>query len=104
MSGSMLLNVLDIYLDSQNPRHEPIEDQEKIIAHLINKEKVKSLARDIAQYGLSPLESFAVVKDAADNYIAVEGNRRLCAATLLNDPELAPSSHVSYYKNLAKSS
>lgn len=98
------LNVLDIYLDSANPRHNPIAEQNKIIAHLLKKEKVRNLARDISQEGLSPLELFAVIRDDKGNYVAVEGNRRLCALTLLNDPSAAPEADRQYYQKLAENS
>jgi hypothetical protein len=57
------LKVLDIYLDALNPRHAPIDHQPDIISHLVKKEKVRNLARDIAQEGISPIELFAVVRD-----------------------------------------
>lgn len=100
MSKRIELNVLDIYLDKQNPRHDPINDQAEIIKHLVKNESIKVLAKDIATNGLSPIELFAVVKDESKNYIAVEGNRRLCALTLLNDPELSPVGDVVYFKRL----
>jgi len=102
LSKSIELNVLDIYLDKQNPRHEPIDDQDEIIKQLIKTEQIKKLASDIAKNGLSPIELFAVIKDKSDNHIVVEGNRRLCALTLLNDPLLSPDSHIKYFTDLSK--
>lgn len=95
-------NVLDLYLDSKNPRHKPIENQSEIIDHLLKKEQVRNLARDIAKNGTSPIEQFAVIKDETGNYIVVEGNRRLCALLLLNDPEKAPDGEKSYFRNLTR--
>ncbi|MGZ4160849.1 MAG: hypothetical protein ACXWAT_01985 [Methylobacter sp.] len=100
MSKLIELNVLDIYLDTQNPRHDPINDQAEIIKHLVKKESIKNLAKDIAAYGLSPIDLFAVIKDESNNFIVVEGNRRLCALTLLNDPKLSPEGDVVYFKGL----
>lgn len=74
MPSNIVKNVLDLYLDNNNPRHEPINDQSKIIQHLLKKEQVKNLARDIAKIGVSPIEQFAVIKDEADNHSVVEGN------------------------------
>ncbi len=102
MSNIKLLNVLDIYLDSANPRHEPISNQEEIISFLIKNEKIKNLAKDIASNGISPIDLFAVMKDGVGNYIALEGNRRLCALTLLNDPGTAPTNELAnYFKKLS---
>tara|TARA_B110000902_G_scaffold180710_1_gene204699 strand:- start:1703 stop:3103 length:1401 start_codon:yes stop_codon:yes gene_type:complete len=100
MSSNILLNVLDIYLDSENPRHLPIYDQPKIIGHLLKDEKVKQLAKHISLHGINPLDSIGVIKDAEANYISVEGNRRLCALLLLNDPEKAPAGEIQYFKRL----
>lgn len=100
LSKPIELNVLDIYLDKQNPRHDPISDQTEIIKHLVKNESVKVLAKDIAAHGLSPIELFAVFKDESRNYIAVEGNRRLCALTLLNDPERSPVGDIGFFKRL----
>ena len=104
MSSNILLNVLDIYLDSENPRHNPIYDQPSIIEHLLKDERVKYLARHIATHGINPLDSIGVIKDEEGNYVVVEGNRRLCSLLLLNDPEKAPSGEVPYFKRLSESS
>lgn len=104
MSSSILLNVLDIYLDTENPRHDPIYEQSDIIEHLLADERVKNLAKHISIHGINPLDSIGVVKDEEDNYLVVEGNRRLCALLLLNDPEKAPSGEISYFKRLAENS
>lgn len=104
MRGILSLNVLDLYLDSENPRHNPIDNQQDIIAYLLKNEKVKNLAKDIATNGISPIELFAVIKDDTGKYVAVEGNRRLCALRLLNSPQSAPNAdQISYFKNLAES-
>lgn len=90
MNELVALKVLDIYLDPLNPRHEELSTQEQIISHLVKKEKVKNLAKDIARNGTSPIELLAVIREKTGQYTAVEGNRRLCALTLLNDPSRAP--------------
>ncbi len=104
MSSNTLLNVLDIYLDTENPRHEPIYEQSDIIDYLLQGEKVKNLARNIAQNGVNPLDSVGVVRDEEGNYVVVEGNRRLCALLLLNDPDKAPPGDVPFFKKLAENS
>lgn len=104
MSKLVKLKVLDIYLDSDNPRHEPIQDQLEIIEYLIRKEKVKPLAKHIALHGASPLELTGVVKNEDGLYIVVEGNRRLCSLILLNDPSRSPTSEFSFFKGLSTAS
>jgi hypothetical protein len=70
----------------------------KAIEYLCAKENVYALARDISKHGLNPLELLALLPankrktgKAAQSYHAVEGNHRICAIKLLNDPELAPA-------------
>ena len=103
MNKRVPIPVLDIYLDAENPRHDPIDDQGRIIEYLVSKEKIRPLAKDIVSFGVSPIELFAVLDDGKGRYIALEGNRRLCALILLNDPMRSPSSDRFYFKNLAES-
>ncbi|SDY54580.1 hypothetical protein [Citreimonas salinaria] len=84
-------------LDLKNYRHEPVKREEDAIAFLLQKEKVLELALDIAEEGLNPLDRLGVVEmkgpGASKSYVAVEGNRRVCALLLLYTPEKIPSSH-----------
>ena len=89
------IDVERIFLYEENPRHEPIESQPEIIEHLCKDEQVYNLARDIAAAGPNPLELLGVVtipgSSAKKSYQVWEGNRRVCALKLLNDPDLAPA-------------
>lgn len=80
-----------IYLDAENPRHGPIENEKDIIDYLIKNENIKDLAKSIAEQGISPIEKIAVIPHPAekDAFIAAEGNRRTCALKLLSEPEKA---------------
>lgn len=94
-----------IYLDNNNPRHDPIENESEIIHHLIAHEKIKTLARHIAKAGhTSPLERIAVVAHpkVKNAFIAAEGNRRVCAIKLLADPDKADTeANRKYFRALA---
>lgn len=81
----------DLDLDPENPRHERGLSRSEVIAQFVKRENIKPLARDIARHGLSPLERFGAIKDAENELVVVEGNRRLCALMLLHDPSLAPT-------------
>lgn len=85
--------VRNVYLDNENPRHDPIDNEPEIIAYLMAKETVRPLAEDIAAWGLSPLERMAVTPHprVKGSYVTLEGNRRFCSLKLLNDPEKAPT-------------
>lgn len=95
----------DIYLDSNNPRHNPINSEKAIIAQLLKTENVKKLAKHITTEGTtSPLENIGVYPstDKPGSYIVAEGNRRICALKLLNKPELASEeADIAYFKKLS---
>lgn len=93
-----------IFLYEENPRHEPLESQPDIIEHLCKDEQVLNLARSIAAEGTNPLEVVGLVEVKSTgrgkkNYVVWEGNRRICAIKLLNDPDLAPA---HYRKDILK--
>ncbi len=94
-----------IYLDNDNPRHDPIDSEHEIIGHLLKRENIKAIARHIAESkSLSPLERIAVVAHpkVPGAFVAVEGNRRICALKLLSDPDKARhAADRSYFQGLA---
>ena len=89
-----------LFLDPKNPRHIPIENQKEIISYLIENEKIKELAKDIAEKGMTnPLDLVGIITE--DNKkLVVEGNRRVCALKLLDKPSLAPKEYQRYFKTL----
>lgn len=102
IDSAFMVDVARVFLDQANPRHEPFEDQDEVIAYLCDHELVLPIAKDIAKHGLNPLELFALLPDGNDTYFAAEGNRRLCAIKLLNDPDLAPANLRSEFVKAAK--
>lgn len=90
--ATQMIDVSKIFLDQNNPRFDSAaKDQSEAIDLLCRYEKILPLAEDIAKIGVSPLELCAVIPDGPGTYFAAEGNRRLCAIKLLNDPDLAPA-------------
>lgn len=86
--------LVKLHLDLKNPRHEPAANQAEAIERLYGPEKVAVVASDIVeQRAMSPLDMIGVIDMPGNpgHYIAVEGNRRLCALLLLGDPEKAPT-------------
>lgn len=99
--------IKDIFLDLENPRHEPYQSQEEVIEYLCQNEYIYALAQDLVKVGPNPLEIMAVIpnpdtKEGKKTYIIAEGNRRLCAFKLLEDPELAPSENRKDFKIISK--
>lgn len=96
MAARLEVGLDRIFLDLENPRHEPCEAQSEVIEYLCKHENILPLAKDIVANGLNPIEQFALIPDdEADSepptYFVAEGNRRICALMLLHDPDLAPS-------------
>jgi hypothetical protein len=98
-----------LFLWPENPRHDPVTMEADAIHQLCEKEQVAQLAKDIVAVGLNPLErvAFVPVADSAltkskSSYYIVDGNRRLCALKLLQDPELAPANLKTQFEKLAK--
>lgn len=94
--------VLNLLLNRENPRHRPKENQPEIISYLLADEEVYNLARHMSKHGISPLEVVAVFPDDDGNLVVAEGNRRICAAQLLTDPNKAPPSARARFKTMAE--
>lgn len=84
------INVNDILLNVENPRFEKINNQEEALEIMINEyeEKIYNLAKHITENGVNPTELSAVIKSDNNKYIILDGNRRLTALKILNNPDL----------------
>lgn len=95
MVARLEVEVDRIFLDLENPRHDPYELESQVIEYLCRHENILPLARDIVDNGLNPIEQFALIPDDAETnpptYFVAEGNRRICALILLHDPDRAPT-------------
>jgi hypothetical protein len=82
-------------------------DRDDIIEYLLQDEQVFELATSIIEHRTNPLELIGVVRidDKSDKgeptYEVWEGNRRVCAIMLLNDPEIAPSKWRKRFEQLS---
>ncbi|WP_258015222.1 hypothetical protein [Stenotrophomonas maltophilia] len=91
--GDRHISIGRLHLNLNNPRHEPVESEEKAIAALCDDELIAELAKDIVERGsLSPLEVLGVIpmEGHPGHFVSVEGNRRTCALIVANDPSRAP--------------
>jgi len=104
------LTKLDLDLD--NSRYSwNLESQREIIEWMTSGvknigDKIFLLAKDIAVHGLNPSERVMVVPDEDDEkkYIVLEGNRRVTALKLLNNPDTAPLQWKNKYSQLVSKS
>lgn len=84
------ISVENLLLDKNNPRLPDYLqgglDEAKIIEHMLSEESTLELMQAIGEKGFFPGEMLLVVKDSGDKYTVIEGNRRLTAVKLLNNP------------------
>ncbi|MEN3537431.1 hypothetical protein AAH991_20125 [Microbispora sp. ZYX-F-249] len=85
-----------LLLDTLNPRHDPMTGQQDAMHALLAGKggaQLLRLAEDIAEYGPSPIELPLVIPEG-QFFVVVEGNRRIAAMKLLQDPTLARGSKI----------
>ena len=82
--------VSNLRADLKNPRLPSIQTSQvealRLIAQLQG-EKLLTLAKHITTYGLNPAEKFIVIPDG-EEYIVLDGNRRLTALRVLETPSI----------------
>jgi len=94
-TSSQILNIAQLKLDERNPRipksiRESNPTEQQLIEYMLLDASLIELMLAIGQNGYFPGEQLLVVFDPTDSkYRVVEGNRRLSAVILLNNPELA---------------
>ena len=89
------LRVTDLLLNTQNPRFDPVQHQTQAIHAMIEDQgdKLTELAKHIASNGFSPME-IVLVQPIGTQWLVREGNRRVTALKLINEPELIPDSYA----------
>jgi hypothetical protein len=98
MSDSRDLPPSNLLLDVENPRRDPTTDQRDAIQTLVREQgqKLLNLATDVVEKGLDPSQSFIVLEQKnpatkAQEFVVLEGNRRLAALKVLEVPTLLAS-------------
>lgn len=88
----------ELRLDEKNYRTGPVGGQREAIQAIIadQKQKLVNLAKDILEMGgISPGEPLWVYREASNGaYVVVEGNRRVTALKLMENPLLADGTTV----------
>lgn len=88
--------ISDILLDTKNPRIRDGSDQADCITRILRKEDhLKALMEDIAKNGLTTAP--ILVKPHDNKYVVMDGNRRITALKLLNEPNLCPNSQLKNF-------
>ncbi len=96
------LSLSSLELNTQNPRFEIAGDQREAIKTMLNEQsdKIINLAEDIIKFGLNPSESTIVSPNekAKGLYVVLEGNRRITALKILENPNLASHDKTLFKK------
>lgn len=90
MSNTIEVSVNDLLLDEQNPRLPTTvgKRQEEMIAYIARTTSISEIMEAIAENDFFPGEPLIVVPNGKGKFVVVEGNRRLTALKLLQDPSL----------------
>lgn len=92
MATYKTIKINELKLDLENPRFpEPADSQRDAINIMLENqgERLILMAKDIAEKGTDPSDNPIVVLDEDGLYVVAEGNRRISALKLLNNPELS---------------
>jgi hypothetical protein len=82
--------VVELLLDTGNPRIRHGTDQKECLARILRRHKpFMNLLRDIAINGLS-IEHILLSRTDDNKWVVRDGNRRVAALQLLNEPERCP--------------
>ncbi|WP_248928665.1 hypothetical protein [Paenibacillus hamazuiensis] len=91
---SKVVKINDLFINEENPRDEPQENEAAAVKILFKKgseQKLLNLMKSIAQYGFEISERIIVVEHEAPNkYLVMDGNRRITCIKLLNNPDFLP--------------
>jgi hypothetical protein len=80
-----------LLLDAYNPRHRDVLSQAEAIKAVQGRQPAKllALAQSICEDGLSPIDRVLVMQAEQEGaYIVLEGNRRIAALKVINNPNL----------------
>jgi hypothetical protein len=100
------ISINDLHLNCENFRYDPVSYEEDALIKIIEEqgEKLITLAEDILQHGLNPSE-LTIVKanrNYKNKYDVLEGNRRITAIKLLDNPDLIPDKEDILYKKFKR--
>lgn len=99
MSTVKKLSLKSLWINTENYRYEPSESQAEAIAVMVEdqKDKLYNLAEDIVENGMNPSD-LPIVTDLPSHkgkFLVLEGNRRVTAMKILDNPLLLSDTTVS---------
>jgi hypothetical protein len=104
-----IISLNDLLLDVDNSRFaDSVDSQREAIKVMVESQgqKIIKLAKDIAEFGIDPSENLITVssEENENDFIVKEGNRRITALKLIENPSLAQiPSVITAFENIRKS-
>lgn len=107
MATTKKLKLTDLQVNTENYRFEPVSSQKEAIDKMVDDQgdKLLRLAEDIVKNGLNPNDKIQTIVSNHDTtkFNVVEGNRRIVALKLVNNPDLIDhSKHTSLKRKFKK--
>ena len=101
-----LIDITDLNINIENPRFEMVGNQRAAIKTMIEDQgdKLFKLADDITNEGLNPGDPIFITKHEkqTSHFNVLEGNRRVTALKLLENPDLIPETNKSLLNKFKK--
>ena len=97
MTGFGEIDIESLEFDRDNPRLPTSVqggDDASILKYLATKTGIENLMQSIGENGFFPGEAIVVIPQGTEKYTVIEGNRRLAALRLLQDPKLVNLSSI----------
>lgn len=102
--GYYEISIDEISLDPNNPRHDSVKDESSVLETLLKtknfKNKIITLMKDILEYNQNPLDVIGVLLTENNTLYSKEGNRRIAALKILNNPELIRYNDTALYSRV----
>ncbi|WP_050491651.1 hypothetical protein [Clostridium botulinum] len=97
------INICDLIINPENYRHESVSNEMEAVVIMLKKysKKIKALLIDILQNGTNPSD-LLIVTPRNSKYIVLEGNRRLIACKILENPKVLKQIDINSYENFNK--
>jgi len=91
----LAIPLVRLRLNKENDRHGSLTSEHDCLRWMLENlgDEIQNLAKDLAERGLSPIDGVLVLPhpESAGDYIVWEGNRRITALKLIDDPNRCPN-------------
>ena len=92
------LSIEDLLLDQDNPRIGSVDSQSEALEAIVNlnESHFRTLMKSIKENGLDPGDNLYIIdEENGDDFVVLDGNRRLSALLVLSNPDILDGTAVS---------